>query len=52
MGIEKAFTEAWFNLGLVYVRQGQRELADAARARLVGLKSDLASKLSQAIDKL
>ena len=52
VGIEKAFTEAWFNLGLVYVRQGQRELADAARARLVGLKSDLASKLSQAIDKL
>ena len=52
VGIEKAFSDAWFRLGLVYLRQGRRELADAARARLEALKPDLAAKLSQAIDKL
>ncbi len=52
VGIEKAFSEAWFRLGLVYLRQGRRELADFARARLEALKPDLAVKLGQAIDKL
>ena len=52
VSIESAFTEAWFRLGMVYLRQGQRELANAARARLEALKSDLALKLSQAIEKL
>ncbi len=52
VGLEKAFSQAWFRLGLVYLRQGRRELADAARTRLEALKPDLAVKLSQAIDKL
>jgi hypothetical protein len=50
--IEHAFSEAWFRLGLVYLRQGHRELAGSARATLEGLKSSLASKLAQAIDKI
>jgi hypothetical protein len=52
VSIENAFSDAWFRLGLVYLRQGQRELAQAARARLEALQSELAAKLSQAIDKL
>ncbi len=50
--IEHAFSEAWFRLGLVYLRQGQRELAGTARAKLEALKSNLAFKLSQAIENL
>lgn len=50
--IEHGFSEAWFRLGLVYLRQGHRELAGGARARLEDLKSSLAIKLAQAIDKL
>jgi len=45
----------WFQLGLVYVRQGMTERAREARARLAALKSDiaadLASDLAKAIDK-
>ena len=49
--IEPGFSEAWFKLGLVHARQGQLDGARAARARLENLKSDLAAKLGQAIDK-
>jgi serine protease Do len=52
VSIEPGFSEAWFRLGLVYTRQGQLDRAHAARARLDTLKSDLAPRLGQAIEKL
>ena len=50
--LEPAFSEAWFRLGLVHTRQGQLDAARAARIRLEHLKSDLAPKLGQAMEKL
>ena len=52
VSIEPASSEAWFRLGMIHARLGQLERARAARAQLEALKSDLAPKLSQAIDKL
>jgi cytochrome c-type biogenesis protein CcmH/NrfG len=52
LAIEPGFSDAWFRLGLVHTRQGQLDGARAARARLDELKSDLAGKLGQAIEKL
>ena len=48
--LESASGEAWFRLGLVYLRQGLRGLSDGARIKLEALKPDLASKLSEAIE--
>ena len=52
VGIEQAFSMAWFKLGLVYTRLGLVEPANAARATLDALKSDLAPLLRRAIEKL
>jgi serine protease Do len=52
VSIEPSFCEAWFRLGMVHTRRGQRENAQRARARLEALKSDLAPRLTQAIEKL
>lgn len=51
LALEPAYSEAWFRLGLLHVRQGQLEKARLARSRLDELKSDLAPQLGQAIDK-
>lgn len=51
LAIEPAQSAAWFQLGLLYVRQGLLERARQARARLEGLKSDLALDLSKVLDK-
>lgn len=47
--IEPASREAWFQLGVAYARQGLRERALAALARLQSMNSDLAHELERAI---
>jgi len=51
LAIEPALSNAWFRLGMLHTRQGQLERARAARTRLEELKSDLAPKLGQAIER-
>jgi serine protease Do len=52
VALEPTSGVGWYRLGLVYLRQGQRELAVAARTQLEQLKSGLATELAHAIARL
>ena len=48
--IEPALAPAWFRLGVVYLRLGQKELARTVLARLESMSADLAAQLARLID--
>lgn len=52
VSLEPASSQGWFRLGLLYLREGQQDLARSARGKLEGLKSKLAARLTLSIDKL
>ena len=52
VAIEPASSAAWFRLGLLYVRLGLPERAQAATQRLHELKPELALELAAAIEKI
>jgi hypothetical protein len=48
--IEPALAPAWFRLGVVYLRLGQKELARTVLARLESMSADLAAQLARLIE--